>query len=121
MSTVYTILQNIGGTGRHNLFRGQRHLAVPQAGMSSDGIRVPILLSLIPYKSMSQIFIGKCIEDELRRQERSVVWLARKLDCNRTNVYKIFHRSSIDAELLLKISNVLKVNFFQYYIDRFEF
>ncbi len=70
---------------------------------------------------MSQIFIGKCIEDELRRQERSVVWLARKLDCNRTNVYKIFHRSSIDAELLLKISNVLKVNFFQYYIDRFEF
>ena len=46
---------------------------------------------------MSQIFIGKCIEDELRRQERSVVWLARKLDCNRTNVYKIFHRSSIDA------------------------
>lgn len=71
-------------------------------------------------QTMSQIFIGKCIEDELRRQERSVVWLARKLNCNRTNVYKIFHRASVDSELLLKISNVLKVNFFQQYIDHLD-
>ena len=49
-----------------------------------------------------------------------MVWLSRKLNCNRTNVYKIFNRTSIDTELLLKISNVLKRNFFEPYISRLE-
>ncbi len=61
---------------------------------------------------MSQIFIGKLIEEELRSQDRSVVWFANKLSCNRTN------RASIDTELLLRISNVLKRNFFDVYTDR---
>lgn len=69
---------------------------------------------------MRQIFIGRLIEEELRRQERSVVWLARKLECNRTNVYKIFHRSSIDAALLLRISNILKRDFFEEYTSQFD-
>lgn len=69
---------------------------------------------------MSQISIGKIIEEELRNQERSVVWFASKLDCNRTNIYKIFRRNSIDAELLLKISNVPHVNFFRFYTDRLD-
>lgn len=69
---------------------------------------------------MSQIFIGKLIEEELRSQDCSVVWLAGKLDCNRTNIYKIFHRSSIDAELLLRISNALGRNFFTLYTDRLD-
>lgn len=69
---------------------------------------------------MTEIFIGKIIEDELRNQERSVVWLARKLNCNRTNIYKIFHRASIDTELLLKISKILNRNFFMYYVARLE-
>lgn len=69
---------------------------------------------------MSQIFIGKIIEEELRNQERSVVWLSRKLNCNRTNVYKIFNRTSIDTELLLKLSNILKRNFFESYTARLE-
>ncbi len=69
---------------------------------------------------MTEIFIGKIIEDELRNQERSVVWLARKLNCNRTNIYKIFNRASIDTELLLKISKILNRNFFMYYVARLE-
>lgn len=69
---------------------------------------------------MSQTVIGKIIEEELRSQERSVVWLSRKLNCNRTNVYKIFNRTSIDTELLLKISNVLKRDFFEPYTSRLE-
>ncbi len=72
------------------------------------------------YFFMSQIFIGKLIEEELRSQDRSVVWLAGKLDCNRTNIYKIFHRSSIDAEFLLRISNALGRNFFTLYTDRLD-
>lgn len=70
---------------------------------------------------MNQIFIGKSIEYELRNQERSVVWLARKLNCNRTNIYKIFNPSTIDTELLLRISNVLQRNFFEEYINRLDF
>lgn len=69
---------------------------------------------------MNQIFIGKLIEEELRHQDRSVVWLADKLNCNRTNVYKIFRRPSIDTELLLRISNILKRNFFDSYTDRLD-
>ena len=69
---------------------------------------------------MEQIFIGKQIEDELRSQQRSVVWLSQKLNCNRTNVYKIFTRQSIDAELLLKISNALQRNFFESYTVRLD-
>lgn len=67
---------------------------------------------------MSQIFIGKLIEEELRKQERSVVWLSRKLNCNRTNVYKIFNRTSIDSDLLFKISDILHRDFFEVYSSR---
>lgn len=61
------------------------------------------------------IHIGKLIEAELRRQERSVAWFARNLPCERTNVYDIFKRRSIDTEMLLRISIVLRHDFFRYY------
>lgn len=62
------------------------------------------------------IHIGKIIEAELHRQERSVTWFANKLYCDRTNIYSIFKRKSIDTELLLRISGILGHNFFNYYI-----
>lgn len=61
------------------------------------------------------VHIGKLIEKELHRQERSVTWFAKKLYCERTNVYNIFKRQSIDTELLLRISLILNCNFFDYY------
>lgn len=64
------------------------------------------------------IHIGKLIEKELRRQERSVSWFARKLYCDRSNVYDIFRRENIDADLLLRISMILNHNFFQYYMEQ---
>ena len=64
------------------------------------------------------IHIGKLIEKELRRQERSVSWFARKLYCDRSNVYDIFRRENIDADLLLLISMILNHNFFQYYMEQ---
>jgi len=60
--------------------------------------------------------IGKIIEEEFYRQGRSISWFAEKLCCDRTNVYKIFKRESIDTELLIRISLVLKHNFFIYYM-----
>lgn len=61
------------------------------------------------------IHIGKLIEAELRRQERTVSWFARKLYCDRSNVYDIFKRENIDVDLLLRISSILKHDFFNYY------
>ena len=66
------------------------------------------------------IHIGKLIEEELRRQERSVTWFADKLCCERTNVYSIFKRQSIDTVLLLRISLVLHRNFFSVYLEELE-
>ena len=61
------------------------------------------------------VHIGSLIEQELRRQERSVSWFARKLYCDRTNVYKIFKKQSIDTQLLEQISIILQHNFFDDY------
>lgn len=62
------------------------------------------------------VHIGNLIKEELTRQERSVTWFANKLCCERTNVYSIFKRKSIDTDLLQRISNILNHNFFLYYI-----
>lgn len=59
--------------------------------------------------------IGQLIKIELERQERTVSWFARKLCCDRSNVYKIFKRSTIDTELLLRISQILQHDFFEIY------
>lgn len=59
------------------------------------------------------VHIGSLIEQELRRQERSVTWFAKKLYCDRTNVYKIFKKQSIDTQLLEQISIILQHNFFE--------
>lgn len=56
--------------------------------------------------------IGELIKRELLRQERTVVWFATRLSCDRTNVYRIFSKRSLDTELLARISIVLGHNFF---------
>ena len=61
------------------------------------------------------VHIGKHIETEFYKQKRTVTWFAKELCCDRSNVYSIFRRESIDTALLLKISEVLHCNFFDYY------
>lgn len=61
------------------------------------------------------IHIGKIIEEEMRRQERTPAWLARKINCARPNVYYIFRQESLNTDLLLRISQALSHDFFQYY------
>lgn len=56
--------------------------------------------------------IGTLIRSELLRQERSVTWFARKLSCDRSNVYRLFQKHSIDTALLQRISVILAHNFF---------
>lgn len=66
------------------------------------------------------IHIGKVIEKVLRGQGKTVTWFARSLYCDRTNVYKIFQRESVDSEMLYRISKILSHDFFKYYSKELE-
>lgn len=61
--------------------------------------------------------IGELIKEELRRQGRSNVWLARQLSCNVRTVVKIFHKQTIDTQQLMKISKILDYDFFKIFSD----
>ena len=64
--------------------------------------------------------IGQIIKQELEEQGRTVVWIAKKMSYTRSNAYKIFNRATIDTEVLLRISQLLGVDFFQYYTDEMK-
>lgn len=66
------------------------------------------------------ISIGAKIRQRLDEKGETVVWLARRLSCSRTNVYKIFEKQDLDTGLLLRISTVLEHDFFQYYSKEYR-
>ena len=55
------------------------------------------------------------IREKLKEEGRAASWLAEKINCNRTNMYKIFSKPDINTEQLLKISEVLHYDFFIHY------
>ncbi len=57
------------------------------------------------------IHIGYLIKSVFNASGMTVSEFARHIHCERTNVYKIFNRRSIDVELLVKISEILNHNF----------
>ncbi len=66
------------------------------------------------------ILIGKLIKEKLEEQHHTVTWLSREIPCSRANIYKIFHKHSIDTEMLTRISRILHFDFFQYYSRELE-
>lgn len=65
-----------------------------------------------PESLMPDIHIGNEIARYMSRERYSPSWLAKKLYCDRTNVYKILRKSSIDVALLMRISVALRHDFF---------
>lgn len=59
------------------------------------------------------LHIGQLIKTVFERSGMTVSEFARQLNCERTNVYTIFKRRTIDVELLVIISKVLRYNFFE--------
>lgn len=57
---------------------------------------------------------------DLEPKNHTVSWVARQLNCHRVNVYDIFRRSTIDTELLMRISVVLRYDFFKELSAEFE-
>lgn len=63
------------------------------------------------------IFIGEEIKKVVKERNVTVSWLARELGCHRTNIYRIFDAASVDTDILLRLSMILKFDFFSLYSD----
>ena len=64
------------------------------------------------------IFIGEEIKKVVKERKVTVSWLARELGCHRTNIYRIFDSASVDTDILFRLSNILKYNFFDMYSNQ---
>jgi transcriptional regulator with XRE-family HTH domain len=60
---------------------------------------------------MKNIHIGKAIKQKVKERGLRASDFANAIHCNRTNVYDIFNRKSIDIEQLVLISRVLEYDF----------
>ena len=61
---------------------------------------------------LKTVHLGTMVKMELKAQGRSVVWLAHTINMERSSIYKIFDRNSIDVGLLVRISLVMNHDFF---------
>ena len=61
--------------------------------------------------------IGQKIKDVFDQRQMKLTDFADELGTVRQNVYRIFKKRHLDTGLLLKISQVLDHNFFQYYVS----
>jgi transcriptional regulator with XRE-family HTH domain len=65
---------------------------------------------------MPTIEIGQKIKEIFDNRQIKLTDFADELGTVRQNVYRIFKKRHLDTGLLLKISQVLNHNFFQYYV-----
>ena len=61
------------------------------------------------------IHIGSIVHAELQKQHRTVNWLAQQLRIQRPNCYRLLHASTLQAETLFRVSQVLSHDFFADY------
>jgi len=69
---------------------------------------------------MAPVEIGQKIKEVFDSRHMKLTDFADELGTVRQNVYRIFRKRHLDTGLLLKISQVLHHNFFQYYVDQPE-
>ena len=65
---------------------------------------------------MEIVEIGEKISEVFENRNMKLTDFADELGTVRQNVYRIFKKRHVDTGLLLKISQVLGHNFFQYYV-----
>ena len=62
-----------------------------------------------------KILIGEIIKQKLRDNDRSMAWLAKKVNCDSSNFCKKLNNNHIDIDLLFRISEILQEDFFADY------
>jgi hypothetical protein len=68
----------------------------------------------------SKLPVGRLIKERMESDGHSVAWLAKRMYCDRSNIYKIFQKQSLDTETLFLVSRVMKVDFFAYYSNNLQ-
>ena len=66
-----------------------------------------------------QVHIGSVIRDELRRQGFTNQWLADRINIDRRTLQRLYNKPTIDTQQLLRISVVLRKDFFKCYSEAF--
>jgi len=65
--------------------------------------------------------IGALIFEKLKEKERTVVWLAKQVGCDESNLRKTLKNSRyIYCDLLFRISLALNEDFFYYYTEKLK-
>ena len=59
--------------------------------------------------------IGNEIKKRIEESGLTVVEVSRQLGCHRTNMYNLINKPSIDAQTLMRLSRILKFDFFSLY------
>ncbi|MDO4462239.1 MAG: helix-turn-helix domain-containing protein [Bacteroidia bacterium] len=67
----------------------------------------------------NKIHIGELVKAQFEKRGCTVSWLARQLNCDRSNIYDIFKRGSVDTNRLYDICKALDYNFFAILADNF--
>ncbi|GHT50186.1 hypothetical protein AGMMS49982_05060 [Bacteroidia bacterium] len=65
-----------------------------------------------------EIHIGQRIQQSLKDKKLSIAWLAEKVNCDRSNFYKILKCKDIHSRLLYQISIALEEDFFAVYSQK---
>jgi len=60
---------------------------------------------------MKNIHIGSVIKEKLEEKSMTITEFANRINRERTSVYDIFERKSVDTELLIQISEALDYDF----------
>jgi plasmid maintenance system antidote protein VapI len=69
----------------------------------------------------NELHIGKIILQKLKEKERSITWLAKKVNCDDSNLGRTLrNQQHIHSELLFRISTVLEEDFFAYYSEKLK-
>jgi len=63
------------------------------------------------------LHIGDKIKKELRVQDLSISWLARKLECDASNLNKKLKSPKMKFDVLKNISSILGKNFCNLYLE----
>ena len=64
-----------------------------------------------------KIPIGDLIVQKLKDNDRNISWLAQKVSCDRSNLYKRLINNNIEIDLLFRISEILQEDFFACYSE----
>jgi hypothetical protein len=64
-----------------------------------------------------KIHIGEIISQKLKEEGRTKKWLAEQVHCDQSNFCKMLQKPSMDTNLLLHISLILRIDFFSLFSD----